>query len=108
MMIGYDHCYSFFLCHRNLIVRRNSVITGNNYVNPIVHCSFDQVLVDPISVSHPVRNICICQCTYSLKSFNEDERGHYTINIIISDNTDTLFFFYFISQDFHCFIHIFH
>ena len=108
MMIGYDHCHSFFLCHRNFIVCCNPVITGNNYINPVIHCSFNQVLMDSISISHPVRNVCICQCTYSLQSFDQDKRGHYTINIIVSNNTDTLFFFYLVSQDLHCFIHIFH
>lgn len=86
----------------------NPVITGNNYINPVIHCSFNQVLMDSISISHPVRNVCICQCTYSLQSFDQDKRGHYTINIIVSNNTDTLFFFYLVSQDLHCFIHIFH
>ena len=107
-MIGYYHRHSLLFSHSDFIVRRNSIITGNNYVNPIIHCSFDQVLMDSISICHTVRNICICQSSCTLQSFDQNEGRYYPINVIIAYNTDAFFSLYFIPQDLHCLIHIFH
>ena len=50
MMVCYDHCHSFFFCHRNFIICCNSIVTGNDHINSICKCLLDQMLVNPVSI----------------------------------------------------------
>ncbi len=107
-MIGYYHRHSLLFSHSDFIVRRNSIITGNNYVNPIIHCSLS-IRCSWIPYPSATRSgIYVSARAASLQSFDQNEGRYYPINVIIAYNTDAFFFLYFIPQDLHCLIHIFH
>ena len=54
MMIGYDHIQTALLGMPDRIICRNSVITGDNKLYSVRDRFFDQMIIQSVSVPHPV------------------------------------------------------
>ena len=108
MVICHNDRHPIFFSVSNLVHCRNSIITGDDRVYIILQCTVDQHLIQSISVFDPVWNIRIHICPKSCKPLLQYIRCIDSINIIITDHTDFLSFFYFLLKNIYCTIHIFH
>ena len=107
MVVSDNYRQATFLCIRDLCRSCNSIITGDDRVNPILHCFLDKLFMDSISIFDPVRNIGVRIRPQSLESFEQNAGRGNAVYIIIPDNPDFSVFFYFFLKDLHCFVHVF-
>ena len=91
MMVCHNHRHSVVFCISDLIHRRNSIVAGQDGIHPFLIGVLDQMLIDAISVLHPVRNFIVYQSLTAFQPFVQNVSGIHSINIIISDDPDFLF-----------------
>ena len=87
-MIRHQNSHPKLLCMCDFINRRNSVITGDDRVDPALISLSDQMVVYPIAVLHAVRYLRADVRAAPLQPARKNVGCHHTVNIIIADDTD--------------------
>ena len=59
MMVRDNHRHPIAFRQPDLFHRGNSVVAGDNGIDPFLSGDLNQVLIDAVSVLHPVRNLKI-------------------------------------------------
>ena len=92
MMVCDKNCHSKTFSVRDLAYRCNSIITGNDRINSRLICLLNQMIVDSVTIFHPVRYLKIHTATAACDSFVQNISRHYPINIVVAYDPDLFLF----------------
>ena len=107
-MICHNNGHPKALSIGNLLRCCNSIVTGYDRVCPGFFCPVNEILIDPVTIRHAVRNINVYYCPKSPQAFHQYISRIYSINIIIPDDTDSGSLPDLFQKNLYRFVHIFH
>ena len=88
MVISHNNRHSTGIRKTDLIGCRNPIVTGEYRINAILLRLFNQMIIQSISILHPVWNHGIHICTKKPQAPQQNIRGTHTVHIVIPDDTD--------------------
>ena len=90
MVIGDHHRHAQLLRPADLLHGGDAVVAGEQSVHPVLVCRFYDHPVNTVAVFDPVRNLIIHLRSHPGQRGVQDISGTDPVDIIVSDNADTL------------------
>ena len=88
MVVCYENRHSKLLCMCDFLNRRNSVVTCDHSVYPVLICLFNQMHIQTIAILHSVWNHIIHTCPGSFKCLHKNICRHHSVYVIVTDYPD--------------------
>ena len=107
-MVCHDDGQPLLFSVRNLVPRGNSVVAGNDRVDPVFQRLVDQHPVQAEAVPDTVRNIRVHVRSQTGQTVLEDIRSVDPVDIIVADHPDTRMLPDLLSEDLHGPVHVLH
>jgi len=108
MVVRHDDGQSPLFPIGNLLRGRDSIVTSDNRVNPVLQRPVDQHLVQAVPVLDTVRNVGIHLRSQPHQAFLQNIGGINPVNVIIPDDADGRAFPHFPRQNLYRLVHVPH
>ncbi len=107
-MVGHDHIDTEGFRMTDWLYITSSTVDGDDEFDSLLRQFVEEVAFQSIPIMHAVGKSIWHLASYLSEESYEDSRRWYTIDIIVTEYDDALFFLSRLENPLHCFLHIWH